>query len=81
MHGKVKTLYSTDDAETVLIKYEDKVTAFDGKMIDYPKDKGATCCLISSSTGSIISINLLLGIPQMVKVHFVYFDLCRKGML
>ena len=48
MHGKVKTLYSTDDAQKVLIKYEDKVTAFDGKMVDYPKDKGATCCLISA---------------------------------
>ena len=34
MHGKVKTLYDTDDAQTVLIKYEDKVTAFDGKMVD-----------------------------------------------
>ena len=30
MPGKVKTLYSTDDVQTVLIKYEDKVTAFDG---------------------------------------------------
>jgi phosphoribosylaminoimidazole-succinocarboxamide synthase len=48
MHGKVKTLYDTDDAQTVLIKYEDKVTAFDGKMVDYPESKGATCCLISA---------------------------------
>ena len=48
MHGKVKTLYSTDDVQTVLIKYEDKVTAFDGKMVDYPESKGATCCLISA---------------------------------
>ena len=48
MHGKVKTLYDTDDPQTVLIKYEDKVTAFDGKMVDYPENKGATCCLISS---------------------------------
>ena len=47
-HGKVKILYETGDAETVLIKFEDKVTAFDGKMVDYPKDKGATCCLISA---------------------------------
>ena len=46
MHGKVKTLYDTDDAQKVLIKYEDKVTAFDGKMVDYPESKGATCCLI-----------------------------------
>ena len=48
MHGKVKTLDDTDDAQTVLIKYEDKVTAFDGKMVDYPESKGATCCLISA---------------------------------
>ena len=48
MHGKVKTLYDTEDAQTVLIKYEDKVTAFDGKMVDYPESKGATCCLISA---------------------------------
>ena len=34
MQGKVKTLYDTDDAQKVLIKYEDKVTAFDGKMVD-----------------------------------------------
>ena len=48
IHGKVKTLYDTNDAQTVLIKYEDKVTAFDGKMVDYPESKGATCCLISA---------------------------------
>ena len=48
MHGKVKTLYATDDAQTVLIKYEDKVTAFDGKLVDYPESKGTVCCLISA---------------------------------
>ena len=48
MHGKVKTLYDTDDPQTVLIKYEDKVTAFDGKMVDYPDEKGKVCCLISA---------------------------------
>ena len=46
--GKVKTVYDTGDAETVLIKYEDKVTAFDGKMVDYPDGKGMVCCLISA---------------------------------
>ena len=46
--GKVKTVYDTDDAEKVLIKYEDKVTAFDGKMVDYPDGKGKVCCLISA---------------------------------
>ncbi len=64
MHGKVKTLYSTDDAETVLIKYEDKVTAFDGKMIDYPKDKGATCCLISSVLFELLE-------KRGVKTHYI----------
>ena len=49
MHGKVKTVYDVDgDAEKVLIKYEDKVTAFDGKMVDYPNEKGKVCCLISA---------------------------------
>ena len=48
MHGKVKTLYETGDAETVLIKFEDKVTAFDGNMVDYPDEKGKICCLISA---------------------------------
>ena len=48
MHGKVKTLYDTEDAQTVLIKYEDKVTAFDGKMVDYPDEKGKVWCLISA---------------------------------
>ena len=48
MHGKVKTLYNTDDPQKVLIKYEDKVTAFDGQMVDYPNEKGKVCCLISA---------------------------------
>jgi len=48
MHGKVKTLYDADDPQKVLIKYEDKVTAFDGKMVDYPDEKGKICCLISA---------------------------------
>ena len=48
MHGKVKTLYDADDPQKVLIKYEDKVTAFDGKLVDYPDEKGKICCLISA---------------------------------
>ena len=46
--GKVKTVFDTDDAQRVLIRYEDKVTAWNGKHVEYPKDKGATCCLISA---------------------------------
>ena len=46
--GKVKTVYDTDDAEKILIKFEDKVTAWNGMRVDFPRDKGATCCLISA---------------------------------
>ena len=30
------------------IKYDDKVTAFDGKLVDYPESMGILCCLISA---------------------------------
>ncbi len=64
MHGKVKTLYDTDDAQTVLIKYEDKVTAFDGKLVDYPDEKGKICCLISALLFEKLS-------SAGVKTHFL----------
>ena len=75
-HGKVKTLYETGDAETVLIKFEDKVTAFDGKMVDYPKDKGATCCLISALLFEKLA-------SAGIKTHFIELPslntmLCKK---
>jgi phosphoribosylaminoimidazole-succinocarboxamide synthase len=49
MHGKVKSVYEiVGDAGKVHIKFHDKVTAWNGKRIEYPKDKGKTCCLISA---------------------------------
>jgi len=48
IQGKVKTVYSTDDPNIVLIQYEDKVTAGNGRHVDFPEDKGAVCCKISS---------------------------------
>ena len=77
MHGKVKTLYDVPgEAEKVLIKYEDKVTAFDGKMVDYPKDKGATCCLISALLFEKLA-------SAGIKTHFIELPslntmLCKK---
>ena len=47
VEGKVKTVYTTDEPEEVLIKYEDKVTAGNGKKEDYPEGKGTLCCQIS----------------------------------
>ena len=38
--GKVKTLFELDDPSLVLIQYEDKVTAGNGKKVDFPEGKG-----------------------------------------
>ena len=76
MHGKVKTLYATDDAQTVLIKYEDKVTAFDGKLVDYPESKGTVCCLISAllfeKLAAVGIRNHFLELPSLNKM------LCKR---
>jgi len=45
--GKVKTVFSTSEPDQVLIQYEDKVTAGNGKKVDYPEGKGRVCCQIS----------------------------------
>ena len=48
IRGKVKTVFSTDDTNKVLIQYEDKVTAGNGKKELVVEDKGRICCEISS---------------------------------
>ena len=45
--GKVKTVFNTAEPDKVLIQYEDRVTAGNGKKIDYPEGKGQVCCEIS----------------------------------
>ena len=47
IQGKVKTVFSTSEPDVVLIQYEDKVTAGNGRMVDFPEGKGAVCCEIS----------------------------------
>ena len=47
LEGKVKTVYPTDDPNVVLIQYEDKVTAGNGRKVDFPEGKGKVCCEIS----------------------------------
>ena len=47
IQGKVKTLFETEDPNVVLIQYEDKVTAGNGRSVDFPEDKGEICCKIS----------------------------------
>ena len=49
LQGKVKTVYNVDgDAERVKIVFHDKVTAWNGKHVEYPPEKGKICCLISA---------------------------------
>jgi len=76
LEGKVKTVFETDEEDKVLIKYEDKVSAFNGEHMEYPRDKGATCCMISA---------LLFERLERVGIKTHYLDvptlntmLCRK---
>ena len=46
--GKVKTVFSTAEPDKVLIQYEDKVTAGNGKKELIVEDKGRICCEISA---------------------------------
>ena len=45
--GKVKTLFKLDEPDKVLIQYEDRVTAGNGKKELWVDNKGAVCCEIS----------------------------------
>ena len=45
--GKVKTLFKLDEPDKVLIQYEDRVTAGNGKKELWVEDKGKVCCEIS----------------------------------
>ena len=46
--GKVKTIFSTDKPDEVIIQYEDRVTAGNGKKELWVENKGRVCCEISS---------------------------------
>ena len=48
IRGKVKTVFTTSEPDKVLIQYEDRVTAGNGKKIDFPQGKGKVCMEISS---------------------------------
>ena len=77
MHGKVKTVYDVDgDAQKVLIKFHDKVTAGNGRFVEFPEDKGKTCCLISALLFEMCEKN-------GIKTHYLGTEgldslLCRK---
>ena len=74
--GKVKTVYDTEDAEKVLIDFHDKVTAWNGKHVEYPAEKGKVCCLISALLFELLE-------KRGIKTHYYNCPslntmLCRK---
>tara|TARA_B100000029_G_C17597210_1_gene964602 strand:+ start:3595 stop:4308 length:714 start_codon:yes stop_codon:yes gene_type:complete len=75
--GKVKTVFDVDgDAQRVYIRYEDRITAFEGERIDYPENKGSICCLISALLFEMCEKN-------GIKTHFIELPslntmMCRK---
>ena len=76
LQGKVKTVYDTEDAEKVLIEFHDKVTAWNGKHVEYPAEKGATCCLISALLFELLE-------KRGIKTHYLELPslnkmVCRK---
>ena len=47
--GKVKSVYQmADEPGKVYIHFHDKVTAGNGRSVDFPEEKGKVCCLISA---------------------------------
>ena len=47
--GKVKTVFTTSEPDKVLIQYEDRVTAGNGKKIDFPQGKGKVKTVFTTS--------------------------------
>ena len=77
VHGKVKTVYDVDgDAGKVIIRFHDKVTAGNGRLVEFPEEKGKICCLISALLFEMME-------KQGVKTHYLGTEgldtmLCRK---
>ena len=77
LQGKVKTVYDVEgDVQKVLIKFHDKVTAGNGRLVEYPEEKGKICCLISALLFELME-------KHGVKTHYLGTEgldtmLCRK---
>ncbi len=73
--GKVKTVFETSEPEQVLIQYEDKVTAGNGKKVDFPEGKGEVCCKISAFLFQLMEKK---GIKTHYISHFPERIMCCK---
>ena len=64
IQGKVKTVFPTENPEEVIIQYEDRVTAGNGKKELYVEDKGAICCEISRILFNILE-------DEGIRTHYI----------
>ena len=77
LKGKVKTVYDVpEQADKVKIVFHDKVTAWNGKHVEYPEEKGKVCCLISALLFELME-------RHSIKTHYLSTDgfdalLCKK---
>ena len=62
--GKVKTVFTTSEPDEVLIQYEDRVTAGNGKKVDYPEGKGQVCMKISELLFKVLK-------EHGIKTHYI----------
>ena len=77
LQGKVKTVYDVDsEPEKVRITFHDKVTAGNGRLVEYPAEKGKTCCLISALLFELME-------SRAIRTHYLALDgldslICKK---
>ena len=77
LQGKVKSVYQiVDEPQKVYIHFHDKVTAGNGRLVEYPPEKGKTCCLISALLFEMLE-------KKGIKTHYIDCHsldtlLCRK---
>jgi phosphoribosylaminoimidazole-succinocarboxamide synthase len=77
LKGKVKTVYDVpEQADKVKIVFHDKVTAWNGKHVEYPEEKGKVCCLISALLFELME-------KHGIKTHYLGTEsldtmLCKK---
>jgi len=68
--GKVKSVYEIDgEPEKVMMMFHDKVTAGNGRKVEFPEDKGKTCALISALLFEMLAKNGIkthyIGLPKL----------------
>ena len=77
LEGKVKSVYEkADEPGKVYLHFHDKVTAGNGRRVDFPEGKGKVCCLISALLFEMLE-------SKGIKTHYLGTEgldtmLCKK---